>query len=259
MWRTVAEWPTNGLNVKVQVSPARRIRFATWFGDSLAAISSELNPEDAGSWLTNAKPKIASASASELILPDALLIAPYPSVSDFRAYSVTLADTSGKWVATRSNPAEILLLISGIEDAALAARIFTDAELRRDDPIVRTGAEVLGDRPIFYPSDECLEGKGVVQLSFEVDSTGTVGFGSIRIDKAPDGAFARVAEVNLVQMRFKPATLEGHRIKAWMTHSFALSPPHANAVTVVSSTDLNLGVLPAASMGARKSLQCGRY
>lgn len=255
-WRTIDTWAANGLTVDVQVSTARRVRLVSAFANSAATTSPELSADSLSAWLTDAKSALAHSSKRDLVVPDAILISPYPSVPDFKAYSVTLSDTSGKWIATRATPGDIALFASDLEEASLAAKLFTAEELRRSSPIQRTDAVVDSDRPLEYPNNVCLEGDGVVQLTFQVDSAGKVDPKFDRVDLATDESFARVAEYNVVRMHFRPATIEGHKIESSVTHTFRMHPPPANAVTIAPSDQLAVRRVPTDQLRGLQTAGC---
>jgi hypothetical protein len=257
-WRTIDTWAVNGLRVRIDVSSSRTLRLTSGVGDSSATVSPELSASDVSSWISRTAPLVARASANEFIFPDAVGIGPYPSAADFRAYSVTFADTSGRWVATRTTPGELALFMNGLNEAALAATLFTDDELRRDGPVVRTAAEVDGDRPMEYPGSTCLEGDGFAQLSFQIDSTGKVDPKSSHVDLTTADSYGFVATYNLVRMHFKPATLEGHKVASMMTYMFKMHPPVNTAITVISTGSVDFVRIPADQLNTHQSIGCSR-
>jgi len=249
-WRTIDTWSVNGLKVTIGVSPDRHVRLLSAVGDSSATTSAELTGENLLTWTKRVSPEVNRASAAEFILPDVLLIAPYPSAADFRAYAVTFADTSGKWVATRTAPAQLAMLVSDLQDASLAATLFTEQELRATGPISRTDA-IVGELPMQYPSNVCIDGSGFAQLTFQVDSTGKVVPNSTRVDVATSGDYALIAGYNVFRMHFTPATIERHKVSSWLTHTFNFKPAGATAVTVVSSGPMEqIARVPANALGA---------
>jgi TonB family protein len=90
----------------------------------------------------------------------------------------------------------------------------------------KRGAELLAGSPSpHYPRELQAQGiRGEVVAQFTVDTLGRVVPGTFVALQSPDALLTRALRANLVNLRFRPAEIGGHRVSQLVQLSFAFDP-----------------------------------
>jgi TonB family protein len=212
-WREVRSIKLGRFRARIDVSSAHMVRLFSQL-DTSKLTSDEMGPDSVKAFQETLFSQLDKPARTRYILGNAILVEPYAADSATIGYALTLADTGGAARTVLTDKSGIEEFLDLLAKGAIAAQTLTDAELKRQGPIVEKPIALAKSVNFVYPRTAKLAGlSGSALVQFVVDTSGRAKHETITCLRATYKDFADAATAVVKTMEFVPATLEGHKIE----------------------------------------------
>lgn len=212
-WRIVETVKFGRFQSRVEVSSARTIRVVSAV-DTSRLISPDVEVDSALAWHDRLISEIDKPASRQYTLGNAVLIEPYAADTDRIGYLMTLADTLGNARQVIMDKPTMEQFLDLVATGVTAAKIFSDAELRKPNAVTASPVDLAKPYTAVYPRTAQLVGiSGRAVMQFTVDTSGKAVRQSIETIEASYKDFSDAARAAILEMEFIPAMMDGHKIE----------------------------------------------
>ncbi|MDQ6717559.1 MAG: hypothetical protein M3Z17_04315, partial [Gemmatimonadota bacterium] len=165
-WRDFQSLSFGRVRALAQISSSRTLRLITAI-DNSRIIGPEVSVDTVLQWKSALWSDLDNPKLAQYVLGNAFLVQPFAADSAHIGYLLTVADTSGESKQAILDKGAIEEFLDLLSNAANAGKILTDAELRKNYPIVATPVALAKPYKAVYPRTAKLvglSGKALVQF-----------------------------------------------------------------------------------------------
>lgn len=219
-WRDFETLSFGRVRTVAQISSAHTLRLLTAI-DNARIIGPEVSIDTVLYWKRTLWSELDNPHHTQYTLANAILVQPFAADSTRIGYLMTVADTSGEAKQAILDKGAVEEFLNLLENAAVAGKILSEAELMKNTPIVNTPVALAKAYKPVYPRTARLVGlSGKALVQFVVDTLGKAKPATITTIDATYKDFGDAAESYVTEMSFVPATIDGHPVERLVQYPF---------------------------------------